>query len=66
MRPFTYVPIPPFHSTSTGARRMALTNSLGVNVARSAPRTAWACGLISMDFNDRGYTPPPDDSSAGS
>ena len=39
---FTYVPMPPFHSRSTGMRRMARMISFGVAVAASRPEHATA------------------------
>ncbi len=67
---FTKVPIPPFQSRSTGARRIALTTSSGVRgAARSTsptPSTRRAASDRSTDFAARGYTPPPGESTAGS
>ena len=64
---FTNVPMPPFQSRSTGARRIALHQLVGgerpvadAEHARAPRRER------STDFALRGYTPPPGDSTAGS
>ena len=56
-----YVPMPPFHSRSTGALRIALISSAGLSaaIAGSMPSTALACADNGIDFALRGYTPPP-------
>ena len=46
--------MPPFHSTSTGARRIVDSNSLGVNVALSVPNRLRASGLNVIVFIVRG------------
>ena len=48
------MPIPPFHSRSTGARSTALTSSSGVSGASSRPSTRRASGDRSTDFALRG------------
>ena len=52
---FTYVPIPPFHKSSTGARKIALITSAGVSVTvdASSPSRSRACGEIGTAFNAR-------------
>ena len=55
----TTVPIPPFHSTSTGARRIARITSVGASASSSTPSAARICGDSGMLFADRGQTPPP-------
>ena len=62
----TYVPMPPFQSRSTGARKMTETSSLGVRGPSGAPNTARARALSSIDFSVRGYTPPPGEISEAS
>ena len=65
---FTYVPMPPFHSRSTGADRIAeirLSGDIAVSVSGS-PSTARTWGVSWIDLTDRGKTPPPADSSAWS
>jgi hypothetical protein len=51
----TYVPMPPFHSRSTGACRIAWSRSLGVMLftESSNPRALRTCLLTGMDFSDR-------------
>ena len=58
---FTYVPMPPFHSRSTGAFRMALISSLGVMdfTPSAMPSAARTSGVMSMDLALRGWMPPP-------
>ena len=60
------VPMPPFQSRSTGARRIAWQTSAGVSATASprAPRAPRA--VSSIDFALRENTPPPGESSAGS
>ncbi len=62
----TYVPMPPFHSRSTGALRMARIRSAGVSLVTpdSMPRASRMCALTGMALALRGNTPPPADSSA--
>ena len=57
----TYVPMPPFHSRSTGALRMARISSAGVILVAvdSMPSAAFTCGVTGTDFALRGKTPPP-------
>lgn len=63
---FTYVPMPPFHSRSTGALRMARIRSAGVIffTPASMPRAARTWALIWMDLAERGWMPPPWESSS--
>ncbi len=58
---FTYVPMPPFHNRSTGARRMARISSGGdiSSTPSSMPSAAAICGLIGIDLRSRDHTPPP-------
>ena len=60
--------MPPFHSRSTGAARIAETSWSGVSEAASlsSPSTAAACGVSRTDLAVRGHTPPPAEISAGS
>lgn len=53
--------MPPFHSRSTGARRMALIRSLGASEATPSamPSAARICGVTGIDLAVRGQTPPP-------
>ena len=48
--------MPPFHSRSTGACRIAFISSAGVSVATdsSRPSASRTCGLIGIDFAVRG------------
>ena len=62
----TTVPMPPFHSTSTGARRIARMTSVGVSTASSMPSAARACSGSSMRLALRGHTPPPSEIAARS
>ena len=55
----TTVPMPPFHSRSTGARRIAWMTSVGVARSASVPSAARASGDSAIDFALRGNTPPP-------
>ena len=59
LRAFTYVPMPPFQSRSTGARRSARISALGVSRSASTPITARTSGEIGIDLAVRGKTPPP-------
>ena len=52
---FTYVPMPPFHSRSTGSFRIALTTSLGVAVSAARPSSAFACGVSFSDLSERDH-----------
>ena len=51
--------MPPFHSKSTGALRIAEISSLGVMVARSSRSICRAASLSVSDFALRSKTPPP-------
>ncbi len=53
--------MPPFHSRSTGALRIALSRSFGDICCTSGfrPSTARTSGEIGIDFTLRGHTPPP-------
>ena len=55
--------MPPFQSTSTGARRIVEISSFGVKAVRSVPSRFRASALSVMDFSVRGNTPPPGESS---
>ena len=61
MAALTYVPMPPFHSRSTGASRIAWISSAGVivEVPLGRPSAATISGVMSIDFSERGNTPPP-------
>ncbi len=61
-----YVPMPPFQSKSTGAFKMPAINSSGVRCSPSIPRTALIGSVISIDFEERGNTPPPSEISDAS
>ena len=63
---FTYVPMPPFHSRSTCAWRIAFIRSAGVILATpdSMPRASRMCALIGMALAVRGKMPPPDEISS--
>ena len=58
--------MPPFHSRSTGADRMAeMSWSGGIAWTVSpSPSTRLACGDTGMDLALRGHTPPPAEISA--
>ncbi len=59
---FTYVPIPPFHSSSTGASstaRMSVSPSITSGVSSEIPRARRACGESSTSFAPRGTIIPP-------
>ena len=53
--------MPPFHSRSTGARRIAEISSSGDSAVTepSRPSAARACAETGTDFAERGQTPPP-------
>ena len=53
--------MPPFHSRSTGARRIAEISSSGDSAvtAASRPSAARACSETGTDLADRAQTPPP-------
>ncbi len=53
--------MPPFHSRSAGASRMAWISSVGVIfvTAGSMPRAAAIAAVMSTDLAERGKTPPP-------
>ena len=55
----TTVPMPPFHSRSTGARRIARITSVGGSDSSLMPSASRACGDSGIDFAVRGKTPPP-------
>ena len=57
----TYVPMPPFHSRSTGACRIAFISSAGVmvDVPLGRPRASTISRVMGTDFSDRSNTPPP-------
>ena len=58
---FTYVPMPPFHSRSTGAWRIAFISSAGVMLVTdsSMPSAFFSCGVSLIALSVRGKTPPP-------
>ena len=56
---FTYVPMPPFQRSSTGARRSAWISSLGFSDSSSIPSASRASGETGIDLAVRSYTPPP-------
>ena len=62
----TTVPMPPFHSRSTGARRIARMTSLGGSASASTFKAARTWGESGIDFADRGHTPPPAEIAARS
>jgi hypothetical protein len=62
----TYVPMPPFHRRSTGARSSARMSSLGVSASASMPSAARAGPEMGIDFAVRGHTPPPSEISEAS
>ena len=64
-RAFTYVPMPPFQSRSTGAQSRAWISSLGVSDSASTPSAARASAESGTVFAARGKTPPPGEISAG-
>ncbi len=53
--------MPPFHSRSTGASRIAWISWTGVIFATPGemPSASATCGLIGIDLSEREYTPPP-------
>ncbi len=53
---FTYVPMPPFQSRSTGAASTARISSAGVSwlTPSAIPSAARTCGLTGTDLADRG------------
>ncbi|MNF15050.1 hypothetical protein D3C80_2174880 [compost metagenome] len=57
----TYVPIPPFHSRSTGALSKAFSSSVGVSLSASMSKRSFICGEIAMLFALREKIPPPSD-----
>ncbi len=63
---FTYVPMPPFHSRSTGEWRIAFIRSAGVILVTlsSMPRASRMWALTGIDLAVRGKMPPPADSSS--
>ncbi len=63
---FTSVPMPPFQSRSTGARRIARMTSVGGSDSSVTPSASRACGESRIDFAVRGKTPPPSEISSRS
>ena len=61
MAAFTYVPIPPLNSRSTGASRIARISSTGESATASSasPSAARIASDTGIDFAVRGHTPPP-------
>lgn len=59
-----YVPMPPFHTRSTGALRMVCIRSAGVILLTDAsmPSASRMCALSGIDLALRGWTPPPAES----
>ena len=59
--------MPPFHSRSTGALRIAVMSSAGVSESTTPPCPAprATCGLSGIDLAARGNTPPPGEISDG-
>ena len=55
----TTVPMPPFHSRSTGARRMSRIRSLGASESSSIPSARCAASDSGIHLAVRGHTPPP-------
>ncbi len=53
--------MPPFHSRSTGALRIAFISSFGdsCSASPSMPSAARTCADTGIDLAARGYTPPP-------
>ncbi len=53
--------MPPFHSRSTGACRIAFISSAGVTdeTSSSMPSALRIGSLRLIDFRERGNTPPP-------
>jgi hypothetical protein len=58
--------MPPFHSRSTGARRIAWMSWCGVTRSASTSSARRACGESGIDFAVRGHTPPPSEISSRS
>ena len=58
---FTYVPMPPLNSRSTGASRAARISSTGgrLSTPSGRPSAARMGAETGMDFAVRGHTPPP-------
>jgi hypothetical protein len=63
---FTYVPMPPFHSRSTGARSSARISSVGFSRSASMPSARRAGSDSGIDLALRGHTPPPSEMSDAS
>ena len=63
---FTYVPMPPFHSRSTGARSIAWISSLGESISSSMSSASRTCGDSLIDLAVRANTPPPSEISDAS
>ena len=53
------MPMPPFQSRSTGARRIARITSLGASASSSIPSAARAASDSGIHLAVRGQTPPP-------
>jgi hypothetical protein len=51
--------MPPFHSRSTGARRIADISSDGVRWSARTSSASCTWALSGIDFAVRGNTPPP-------
>jgi hypothetical protein len=53
--------MPPFHSRSTGAFRIAFMSSFGVieSASESMCSAAFTCGVSGIVFAERGWMPPP-------
>ncbi len=62
----TYVPMPPFQSRSTGARRISRISSTGESSRASISNAALTWSEIGIDFAVRGQTPPPSEMTSGS
>ena len=62
----TNVPMPPFQSRSTGARRIARTSSSGSSASASTPSAVRTSGESGTDFSVRAHTPPPGEIAARS
>ena len=56
---FTTVPMPPFQSRSTGARRIARIRSVGASDSSSIPSALCVASDSGIRLAARGQTPPP-------
>ena len=63
---FTYVPMPPFQSRSTGARRISRMSSTGESSCASIANASLISSEIGIDLAVRGYTPPPAEMTSAS